>query len=108
MRKDRSVKKGGQNQNTSTGAKKHPKNFKTHLLLKKQCPTDHFHEWWKDWSRYNLFWTRKMVKTPKKSKKRKKGRKKQKPHENTPVLVKTESPNTQWDSTEAVAKDPYQ
>jgi hypothetical protein len=37
-----------------------------------------------------------------------KAEKKEKKDENTPVLVKTESSNTPWDSTEDEAKDIYQ
>jgi hypothetical protein len=41
-------------------------------------------------------------------KEQKKSRKRAENHENTPVLVKAESSDTPWDSTEAEAKDPYQ
>jgi hypothetical protein len=53
--------------------------------------------------------TKKSRKEQKRAEKeQKKSKKIAKNHENTPVLVKAESSDTPWDSTEAEAKDPYQ
>ena len=71
--------------------------FRTHLFQKEQWIIDHLHEWWRNWSRWNLFQIGKTSQKPAKTIK--------KNYENIPVLVKRASSNTPRGSIEAEARD---